>query len=80
MHEAKTNLSRLVKRAQAGEEIVISVSGRPAVRLVPVAEERPRPQFGKYRDKIWIAPDFDEMSEEELALWEDTSKFEASPR
>jgi prevent-host-death family protein len=41
MHEAKSQLSRLVDRAQAGEEIVIARAGAPAVRLVPIAG-RPR--------------------------------------
>ena len=36
MHEAKSQLSRLVERAQAGEEIVIARAGAPAVRLAPV--------------------------------------------
>ncbi len=36
MHEAKTHLSELVARAEAGEEIVIARSGTAAVRLVPV--------------------------------------------
>jgi prevent-host-death family protein len=36
MHEAKTHLSELVARAEAGEEVVIARAGRAAVRLVPV--------------------------------------------
>jgi len=40
MHEAKTRLSELVARAEAGEEIVIARSGTEAVRLVPVTDRR----------------------------------------
>ena len=41
MHEAKTQLSKLVERACAGDDVVIARGGKPAVRLVPV-EEKPK--------------------------------------
>ena|SRR5690349_15541029 len=72
MHEAKTQLSRLVDAALAGEEVVIARAGKPAVRLVPVEEPLPRRQFGILKGKVWAAPDaWDPMTEEELALWYD---------
>jgi prevent-host-death family protein len=43
IHEAKTHLSRLLRRVAAGEEIVIAKSGRPLARLVPVRPGRPHP-------------------------------------
>ena len=44
MHEAKTNLSKLVERAEAGEDIVIARNGKPVARLVPLAARtRSRP-------------------------------------
>jgi prevent-host-death family protein len=58
LYDAKTNLSALVDRAAAGEEIVISKYGRPCARLVPLkntAHRRP----GRAKGKIWIASDFD---------------------
>lgn len=59
IHEAKTTLSRLVARAQAGEEIVIANNGRPVARLVPLpghaAERRP----GRFAGEIRVEPDFD---------------------
>jgi len=64
MHEAKTQLSRLVERALAGEEVVIARAGKPLVRLVPVVEEKPRRQFGRLKGKIRIAPDFDETPQD----------------
>ena len=71
MHQAKTSLSRLVERALAGEEIVIARNGEPLVKLVPVPTERKARVPGRYKGRIWIAPDcFDDMSEEEIALWE----------
>lgn len=57
MHEAKTQLSRLVERAAAGEEVVIAKAGKPVARLVPV--EKPRRGGGFLKGKIWYAPDWD---------------------
>jgi prevent-host-death family protein len=70
MHEAKSTLSRLVERALAGEEIVIARNGKPLVRLTPVPEKRGQRIPGRSKGRIWMAPDFDVMSEEELADWE----------
>ena len=74
MHEAKTQLSKLVERALAGEEVILT-HGRnrtPVVKLVPVnpQSEHRRP-FGLYKGQIEIGPEFFEpLPEEELALWE----------
>ncbi len=71
MHQAKSSLSRLVERALAGEEILIARNGEPVVKLVPVLRERKPRVPGRYKGKIWIAPDcFEPMSEEELGLRE----------
>ncbi len=70
MHQAKSTLSRLVERALAGEDVVIARNGEPLVRLVPVAKERKPRVPGRLKGKVWMAPDFDEMSEEELRDWE----------
>jgi prevent-host-death family protein len=59
IHEAKTHLSRLVERVEAGEEVVIARAGRPVARLVPMAR-RTRPRvLGALRGQIWVAPDWD---------------------
>ncbi len=70
MHQAKSTLSRLVERALAGEDVIIARNGEPLVRLVPVAKERKPRVPGRLKGKVWMAPDFDEMSEEELRDWE----------
>ncbi len=70
MHEAKSSLSRLVERALAGEGVVIARNGEPLVRLVPIAKKREPRIPGRSKGRIWIAPDFDIMSEEELKDWE----------
>lgn len=68
MHEAKTNLSRLVARAQEGEEIVIQRNGTPVARLVAVEEEATRPRMmdllGVYEGQIHIADDFDDLPDD----------------
>ena len=70
IHEAKTHLSKLLRRVTAGEEIVIARAGKPVARLVAVAEP-PRPrELGRDRGKIWIADDFDTLDPEILADFE----------
>jgi len=65
MHEAKTKLSQLVERAQAGEEIIIARNGKPVARLVPVAPTNSFASLrGKYRGQIWMADDFDELPDD----------------
>jgi prevent-host-death family protein len=70
MHQAKTSLSRLVERALAGEDVVIARNGEPLVRLVPVPRTLQPRVPGRLKGKVWMASDFDEMSEEELRDWE----------
>lgn len=73
MHEAKTKLSVLVKKALAGEDIIISKAGKPLVKLVPLdVDDRPRIP-GRFKGQIMIAPDFDETPEEIIAAFEGES-------
>jgi len=65
MHEAKTHLSRLVERALAGEEIVVTRRGEPAVRLTPVEPDADRAAlFGCMAGEIEMADDFDELPDD----------------
>ncbi|MEP7176256.1 MAG: type II toxin-antitoxin system prevent-host-death family antitoxin [Gemmatimonadales bacterium] len=59
LYEAKTQLSRLVDRAAAGEEIVIAKSGRPRARLVPLEETRPLRIPGKGKGQWRLGRNFD---------------------
>jgi prevent-host-death family protein len=72
MHEAKTHLSRLVERVEAGEEIVIGRSGKPVAKLVPYVEEvPPRPRRpGAWKGRIRMADDFDELPADLLEAFE----------
>lgn len=59
VHEAKTNLSRLLDRVAAGEEVVIAKAGVPVARLVPTSPAvRERP-LGFEKGRVVIAEDFD---------------------
>jgi prevent-host-death family protein len=65
MHEAKSQLSRLVELAEGGEEVIIQRSGRPVAQLVPVQRRRPVAEaFGALRGEIELADDFDELPAE----------------
>jgi prevent-host-death family protein len=65
MHEAKTKLSQLVQRAEAGEEIVIARNGNPVVRLVPVrSENRLASVYGALRGQVQMSDDFDELPDD----------------
>ncbi len=70
VQEAGGKLADLVARARAGEEIVISQEGKPAVRLVP-AEDNPRERvFGMFKGKIWMSDDFQApLTDDELKEW-----------
>ena len=59
IHQAKTQLSRLVELAAGGEEIIIAKSGRPVARLVPYATKGAVRRPGAMRGKIRIRKDFD---------------------
>jgi len=65
MHEAKTQLSKLVERVEAGEEIVITRRGEPAARLIP---ERQGAGFaslaGAWSGMVKIADDFDQLPDD----------------
>jgi len=65
MHEAKTKLSQLVERAEAGEEIVIARNGSPAVRLVPVPKTSSLAAVrGAWRGRLRIDKDFDRLPDD----------------
>lgn len=70
IHAAKTNLSKLVARAEAGEEVVLARGKNAVVKIVPVAP-KPERKFGRLKGKMKIGPEFFEsLPEEELKLWE----------
>ena len=75
VHEAKTQLSKLIRAVEAGEDVVIARGNKPVIRLVVVEEPAPRTfaerLSGPLAHLSGDMPDFLEpMSEEELAAWE----------
>ena len=68
VHEARTNLSKLIEQACRGEEVIIA---RGTVRLIPIGEVRGRRQPGVLRGKLRVGPEFFEpLPAEELSAWE----------
>ena len=59
IYDAKTRLSQLVDRAEAGEEIIIARGGRPAARLVPFRGAAVKRKPGRMRGRVRIGRDFD---------------------
>jgi prevent-host-death family protein len=71
VHEAKTNLSRLLRKATQGEEVIIARGSKPVARLVPIGEVAGRRRPGSLKGTLRIHPDFFEpLPEDELAAWE----------
>jgi prevent-host-death family protein len=65
VHEAKTHLSRLLERVEAGEEILLARNGKAVARLVPVTRVRRRP--GAMKGRIRLGRDFDAPLPEAIA-------------
>ena len=73
VHEAKTQLSRLLARVAGGEEIVIARAGKPVARLLPVQGKGTRRTPGSLRGRIKVSERFDEpLPADELSAWEDS--------
>ncbi len=65
IHEAKTHLSRLLRRVAAGEEIIIARAGKPVARLLPVNKRKIR-KLGQDRGLFKLPDDFDSPLPEEI--------------
>lgn len=72
VHAAKTQLSRLLERAEAGEEIVIGRAGKPVAKLVPYVPDRPRRLFGALKGQLVIHGDFNDLDAEIEREFEDS--------
>ncbi len=71
IHKAKTNLSKLIARAEAGEEVVIARGRTPVAKLVPVEPPRKKRQPGSMKGRATVtAAFFEPLPEDELKLWE----------
>jgi prevent-host-death family protein len=71
IHQAKTNLSRLIQKASAGEEVIISRSSKPVAKLVPFGEVKGKRQPGSLKGKLLVGSEFFEpLAADELVAWE----------
>jgi prevent-host-death family protein len=70
IHQAKTNLSRLIQKASAGEEVIIARGSKPVARLVPMGEVKGQRRPGSLKGKLVVGPDFFEpLPADELSAW-----------
>lgn len=67
IHEAKTQLSKLVERASKGETIIIAKAGKPMVKVTAVDAPKKAKRFGFLEGQIQVPDDFDHMGEAEIA-------------
>jgi len=72
IHAAKTNLSQLLARVEAGEEILLARGKEPIAKLVPLHPQPAKRRFGALSGTLHIGPEFFEpLPEHELSDWED---------
>jgi prevent-host-death family protein len=71
IHQAKTNLSRLIQKALGGEEVIIARGSKPVARLLPIGDLKGKRQPGSLKGKLVVGPEFFEvLPEDELSAWE----------
>lgn len=79
--EAKASLSKLVERAARGEEVIIGKAGKPVAKLIGIEDDR-RPRDldqAIWRDRLWMADDFDELPEDLQRAFEGDDADEPPP-
>jgi prevent-host-death family protein len=71
VHDAKTNLSKLIESAERGEEVIIARGKNPAVRIVPIEPAAQKRPFGLHKDEAFELPPefFDPLPDDELRAW-----------
>ena len=71
VHQAKTNLSRLIQKAANGEEVIISRGSTPVARLVPIGQAKGKRQPGSLKGKLLVGREFLEpLAADEMSTWE----------
>jgi prevent-host-death family protein len=61
IHDAKTNLSRIIERVERGEEIIISRAGRPVAKVIPLVRTVSRTARGSLRGKLTLSEDWNSV-------------------
>jgi len=68
IHDAKTNLSKLIDKAVKGEAFIIAKAGKPLVKVVAIAQaEGPKPRIGFMKGRITVPDHFDELGRKEIS-------------
>jgi len=67
VHQAKTNLSRLIKEAEKGTEVIITRGKKPVAKIVSIQTTSKKRVPGSMKGQLWSAPDaFDPLTDEEM--------------
>ena len=76
VHQAKTNLSKLLNAAAKGDKVIITRRGGNITQfmLTPLPPHRSRALFGAYKDKIKFAPDYDKADQEITEMFEESAR------
>jgi len=70
VHQAKTNLSKLLRKAARGEEVIIARGTKPVAKIVALSTRKKKRIPGRLKGKVWYTPDaFEPLTKEELAAW-----------
>ena len=69
IHEAKSQLSKLIEQALNGEDVIIAKAGQPVVRLVPIQASNAPRQGGQWKGRVHISDDFDTLPEDIAAAF-----------
>jgi prevent-host-death family protein len=71
IHQAKTNLSKLIEQAERGEEVIIARGKTPVVKIVPIEPPPKKRKLGIFKDEAFeLGPEFFEpLPEDELEAW-----------
>lgn len=70
VHQAKTNLSKLLRKAARGEEVIIARGKKPVAKLVALSTRRKKRVPGRLKGKVWYTPDaFEPLTKKELSEW-----------
>ena len=67
VEEASKNLSKLIREAESGADVYITLQGKPVVKVVPIAADLKQRVPGRFEGKIWWTSDcFDPLTDEEM--------------
>ncbi len=64
IHEAKTNLSKLIEKTSKGEEVIIAKAGKPIAKLSAYKEKLKPRKPGFWKGKVWMSDDFNDEDPE----------------